>query len=219
MNRTLKLSLLMVCISMMLISFAAAQPTGGVTTLGPSTRGTDSVSEQERLEGGNITEVNVSGTKITTRWGGFYGSVSGGIELSDASSNNFYEWTITDFTDAVVYASSAAVSNWALAPIANATAPAFVTQDTVDDLDGTFDATEAFSSSSIGPIAATPYATTNPGTLKTYGLVDGGGTIDIWAGKVVNNAVSFDGVTIVDFQILAPAQAAGRVYNFYLEMP
>lgn len=214
---------LVLCVFTLLALSAVAQPTGGETTVGPSERGTESTSGTATLQAGNVTEINITGTKITTKWGGFYGFVSGGVELNDASGNNFYVWTISDFTGAVVYAANNTVSSWTLSAISNTTAPAFVVGEAADDYDQTFTATEAFVSDSMN-VAATPYTTTYQngvvGALKTYGLVvTANPNVNIWAGVVIDDTDSFKVGEQVDYQILAPAKATGTVYNFYLEMP
>jgi hypothetical protein len=181
--------------------------------------GAAAVSTTRTLAGGNVSEVNVSGNQLTTRWGGFYGSISGGLALTDATANKFYEWTVSSFTDAVVYAASAPVTSWTLVAMNASTAPALVTAAGSDSYANTFTANEAFSSTSIGPIAGTPYVTTlGGGGLKTYALQTLDESTKVWAGKAVNNAASFSG-GVVDYQLLLPAAAAGTTYSFYLELP
>jgi hypothetical protein len=206
-------------------SLALAAPTGGNVTEGATTHGTGSTSEQVTAYGGNVTEVNVSGTSITTKWVGFYGFIDGGIQLTDSAANKFYEWTISDLTGGFVYAASAAVTDWTTIKAMNTTSvPAGVAGAASDNYAATFTANEAFQSQSIGPIANTPYALTwqngAQGTLKTYALIDDDGSTNIWAGLIDTAAQSFKAGQQVDYQILAPADAAtGTVYNFYLEMP
>ncbi len=204
-------------------SMAIAAPTGGnITASGAQDRGTGSTSESLTTEGGNLTEINVSGTSITSNWAGFYGNLAGGIELSDSSSNKFFEWTVTDMTGAVVYATNAAVSDWSgatIQPATNTDMPAYINSAGTDNFTNTYDSTEAFVSASLNE-ANTPYVTTfdstgNPGNLKSYALTDTSALI--WAGLAVNNDDAFNG-GVVDYQILVPADNSGQQYNFYLEL-
>jgi hypothetical protein len=207
-----------------LMSFAAAAPiVGGVVTKGPSERGSDTTSGTATLEGGNVTMVNVSGTQITSRWGGFYGFISGGIQLSDGT-NNFYVWTISNFTGGVVYAVNSTVASWTLSPINHSVAPYDVTTVASDNYNHTFGTTATFTAPSM-TVNNVPYTTTYQngamGTLRTYGLiVTTSPNTNVWAGMIQTNASSFKGGgALVDYQILAPARTIGTVYNFYLEMP
>jgi hypothetical protein len=217
--RLMKEILIILALTVMVASLVSAAPTGGTLVNGTTSHGSNSVSTTRTIHGGNVSEVNVSGSQMTTRWGGFFGSLSGSLQLSDATANKFYEWTVSNFTNAVVYAANASVSNWNLVAMNSSTAPLFITSAGSDSYANTFTATEAFSSASIASIAATPYTTTlGAGALKTYALTTLDETVKIWAGKAKNDVASFQG-GVVDYQLLVPAAAAGTTYNFYLELP
>ena len=213
----------LVLISLSIMPLASAAPTGGQVTAGASERGTESSSQTVNAEGGNVTYVDVTGTSITGRWAGFYGNVSGGIKLTDSSANSFFEWTVSNVSGAVVYATSAAVSDWTDANIVaatNAMMPSYVNGTYTDNFTNTFAASEAFTSASITE-ASTPYAATwqsgAQGTLKTYALHATAEGANIFAGKAQDDVAGFKG-TSVDYQIIVPAQSS-VAYNFYLELP
>jgi len=216
--------LLTICVVMVLMSFAAAAPTGGVVTKGPTEKGTGSTSGTATLEGGNVTMVNISGTQITSKWGGFYGFISGGIQLTDSAANNFYVWTIGNFTGGVVYAVNSTVASWTLSPINTSVTPYDVSTVASDNFNHTFSTTATFTAPSMS-VNNVPYTTTYQngamGTLRTYGLiVSTSPNTNVWAGMIQTNASSFKGGgALVDYQILAPARTTGTIYNFYLEMP
>jgi hypothetical protein len=216
--------LLIFGLTVILAAFAAAAgPTGGLVNAGETEHGSGSASGTSTAYGGNVTQINVSGTAMTSRWTGFYGSISGNITLSDAASNNFYAWTITDFTGAVVYAANNSVSDWGLAALTPANAPIGVDVAATDSFNNTFTSTETFNSASIN-VNNVKYTSTYQsgvvGSLKTYALSTNSGNTNLWAGLAQNNVDSFKGSgTIVDYQILAPTKSAGTQYNFYLELP
>ena len=222
MNRTLA-SAIAVLMILGGIAMAAGAPGGAQTTIGPSESGSGTTSETANLTGGNVTEVNITGNQITGNWGGFYGSISGGIQLADSSSNLFYEWTVTDYTNATVYVANDSVSDWAsLAAATNGDQPSYIQGSGTDNWTNTFSANEAFSSASLGPIAATPYTDTfnssQAATFRTYSLHAPTENAYVYAGRAINNGNGFNN-EVVDYQILAPANSGLVSYQFYLELP
>lgn len=220
--------MLMIAVFALTLALVAAAPTGASTAAGASETGTSTSSTTVNIDGGNVTYVDVSSNVVTGRWAGFFGNVSANLILSDASANNFYQWTIGSMDGAVVYAANASVSDWTtgnIGPLSNANAPAWVQGAVTDNFTQTFAATEAFTSSGYSggsEIAAVPYVTTYnssgvAGNLKTYALYATAESANIWAGKVVDDADGFNGNS-VDYQVLLPAQT-GTTYSFYLELP
>jgi hypothetical protein len=64
-------------------------------------------------EAGNVTELMINGTAVTTSWQGFYGNVSGTLILGDADGNKFYEWGNMTSPSGEVYASRSNSVTWA----------------------------------------------------------------------------------------------------------
>jgi len=218
---------LFIIISLFTINMAASQPTGGNITLGFSERGVSSGSETAGIESGNLTAVNVTNIAITTRWAGFYGEVSGEIFLGDSSGNRFYEWTVSNVTGAVVFATNSTVSDWSNSNIVAANdsvLPSYLKTSATDNYNNTFNQSGTFTSLSITE-ANTNYTETfqngTRGSLKTYALHSTADDALIFAGVAQDNAESFKTndttSTKVDYQLLLPAQSA-TVYNFYLEL-
>lgn len=86
--------------------YASAQPFG-VTDIseGASSRYSSSATPtQVNAQAGNVTELSINATAVTTSWQGYYGNITGNIILADASGNNFYNWSITQ-PSGEVYAS------------------------------------------------------------------------------------------------------------------
>jgi len=207
------------------IPLAYAAPDGATVTVGSSERGASNPAGTADIEAGNVTEVNISGTAITTRWAGFYGNISAGLVLSDAANNKFYEWTVSNVSGSVVYAADATISDWSTTNIVAATdadMPAFLTEDTADNYTNTYNAQETFTSATFS-IDNTNYVATYSngaaGNLKSYSLKATTENALIWAGKALDDEAAFNGGQ-VDYQILVPVDGATTTtYNFYLELP
>jgi len=219
---TIKTIFSCIIVALLLLAAAWAEPMGGTPTVGPSEKGSGSASGQAGQDSGNVTMINLSGMAITTIWGGFYGKVGGNVLLSDASAHKFFEWTVSNFTNSVVYAANDTVNSWDLRAINSSVAPAFVAQGN-DNFNRTFTNTGTFQSESIGPIANTPFTRTYQngavGSLRTYALVTNDNTVNIWAGVVIQDTGSFKTGENVDYQIICPAMATGTPYRFYMELP
>lgn len=206
---------------MMSIS-AFAQPTGAEPTLGTSEKGEGTASGQAPQQSGNITEVNVSGISITAIWGGFYGIIGGNVQLGDSSGHRFFEWSVQNFSNSVVYAANGTVNDWDLKAIDYTLVPEYVA-DGNDGFNNTFTERDTFMTESIGPIADTPFTRTYQngaaGSLRTYALVTQDNSVNIWAGIAIQNTSSFKPGERVDYQIICPALESGTTYKFYMELP
>ncbi|MBR9705752.1 hypothetical protein GOV14_01835 [Candidatus Pacearchaeota archaeon] len=60
---------------------------------------------------GNVTEITITGASITQAWQGYYGNVSGTIQLADSSDNIFYNWSTTD-AEGEIFASTNDSISW-----------------------------------------------------------------------------------------------------------
>ena len=47
-----------------------------------------------QAQAGNVTNLNINSTRLTNRWQGYYGNVTGQITLDDANNNTLYDWAI-----------------------------------------------------------------------------------------------------------------------------
>ncbi len=220
-NNTMLILALLVFACLM-FQAASAQPMGAVPSVGPSERGNSTESGQAAMYGGNVSLVNLSAVAITTIWGGFYGTVGGNVLLGDASAHKFFEWSVINYTNSVVYAANDTVNDWNLRAINSSVVPAFVILGN-DGFSRTFTDTDTFQTDSIGPIPNTPFARTYQngaaGSLRTYALVTSDNSVNLWAGVVIQNTSSFRPGENVDYQIICPALSAGTQYRFYMELP
>lgn len=204
-----------------------AAPVGASVSAGTQERYEPS-PESLTTQGGNVTEVNVTGYSITSKWAGFWGNVSGGIKIADSSNNVFYEWTVSDPTGGVVYVCSDAVSDWSSSNIQPVYAddsllPQFLREGS-DAFNFTFINQETFTSPSLS-IANTNYTTTwqagSQGTdFKTYALKSVSDSVLIWAGKI-KVGETFKGGAYAHYQVLAGVMSTDSTttFKFYLELP
>ena len=95
-------------------SFAAPQGPGKINRGTPDHRsgaGTDNETGGAivQTQSGNMTSLGINSTKITLRWQGFYGNVTGTITLDDASNNTLYNWQLAS-PQGEIYASNGSTS-------------------------------------------------------------------------------------------------------------
>lgn len=217
---TMMLLSTLVAFSLVFIGSASAAPTGAnITGTANETWSWTPTSTSFTAYGGNITEMNLSAYQVTGSWVGFWGQLSGGVTLRDASGHIFYEWTVSNMTDAAVYACNESSVSWSSITAATAAnLPSYINDGGTDDFNNTFTAQETFTSASLSVNNVNYTTTQGTANFKTYALYDTTNTVLIWAGKAINNGGAFNSET-ADYQILAPADSSGQTYYFYLEMP
>jgi hypothetical protein len=205
--------------AILLTSLAAAQ-TGAQVTAGDGDSGSNSTSQSVTTEGGNVTNTNVTVTSVTQKWAAFYGQLNGQDVLSDSSSNNFYEWTVSDPTGSVVYAvpsgqGSPNTVSTVGTPSTLLSSSEFTTG--VDNVDDTFNSTEDVSGDG-STAAAHTFSSGSPDTSLSTGLYDDGGN-PVYAAEVQNGVAGFDGNSY-DFQLLVGVgeQTDTQTYDFYAEL-
>jgi hypothetical protein len=94
-----------------LAGLTSAAPNGAnVTELRTETALNDSVGSDNAFAG-NISEVNLIGTATTQTWQGYFGNVSGTIQLADASDNMMYNWSLAS-PQGEVYTSTNSTITW-----------------------------------------------------------------------------------------------------------
>jgi hypothetical protein len=60
---------------------------------------------------GNVTELNVTAFSVTQSWQGYFGNVSGTIQLADSSDNVMYNWSLAS-PEGEIYASTNDTITW-----------------------------------------------------------------------------------------------------------
>ncbi len=110
--------LILVVISIIVFgSYAYADPTGPTLINGTPERrttGLDSTSGTPvEAQAGNMTSLFLNSTKITSRWQGYYGNITGIITLDDASENTMYSWALTSPQGEVYAVNGSTTPTWA----------------------------------------------------------------------------------------------------------
>ena len=62
-------------------------------------------------QAGNVTELNIFGYSTTQTWQGYFGNVSGAIQLADSEDNVFYNWSLAN-PEGEIYATVNSSVNW-----------------------------------------------------------------------------------------------------------
>lgn len=221
MTKRLSKMFVLTAVIMLITAYAViGAPSGAEIDASQQYTGTGTSSEFLRTEGGNLTNINITSDQITSRWAGFFGTITAGLKLADAGGNSFYEWSVVNVSSGMVYAANESMSSWSLSAATEADMPGnLIVAEAADNYNKTFTTTGDFNSSSMD-IASVPYTTTwqggASGTLRTYALKTG--TKLVFAGKAVENATGFDN-SEVDYQLLVPGFSSGMTYYFYFELP
>ena len=62
-------------------------------------------------QAGNVTELTISGYSVTQSWQGYFGNITGTIQLADANDNSLYNWTLAS-PQGEIYASLNNTISW-----------------------------------------------------------------------------------------------------------
>ena len=99
-------------ISLIIPLVKAVTPTGGSVTAGtPQTTTADTAGNNSAFAG-NTTYLSITAYSSTQAWQGYFGNVSGTIQLADASDNIIYNWTLAE-PQGEVYSSTNSSITWA----------------------------------------------------------------------------------------------------------
>lgn len=111
------------------ISFVLAiQPFGANYTFINSTRAPADEAMSIEAQAGNVTEINIFGYSPTQSWQGYFGNITGTVQLADSSDNVMYNWTLAS-PQGEIYASTNDSINWVNVQCFNYTASATYTDE------------------------------------------------------------------------------------------
>ena len=109
---TRKLMLLTLTVGILLaVNVMAVQPFGANYTQIKTERAPMDEASNHSSLAGNVTELEISGFSTTQTWQGYFGNVSGTIQLADASDNQMYNWTLAS-PEGEVYATTITSVAW-----------------------------------------------------------------------------------------------------------
>lgn len=213
---------------------AASTPINASVSAGPQQRYAipHGAAGSVTTEGGNVTQVNLTGTNSSTeRWAGFYGNLTGSnLVLGDSSGNAFYAWAVGNPNELwKVYASTQNDVNWANLAAGQCEAGTNVYNWVfngawADNYTNTFthSGADTFADATITANYTLTYEHNGAETWPTYHLQDGTGTDDdVWAAKVLTTATAFNDAAGVVYQLMVPANPADNTYvtyYFFLEI-
>jgi hypothetical protein len=89
----------------------AIEPNGAnVTEIRTETANTSTAGQHE-AQAGNVTQLNILAYSTTQSWQGYFGNISGTIQLASADSKVLYNWSLAD-PQGEVYASTNSTISW-----------------------------------------------------------------------------------------------------------
>ncbi len=116
----------------------AVEPYGANYTLIDSESADDDFPQSDGAIAGNVTELDITGYATTQSWQGYFGNVSGTIQLADINDNVMYNWSLAS-PEGEVYASMNSSVFWTRIGcyiMANHTVAETYFNISTDDVDG-----------------------------------------------------------------------------------
>ena len=114
------LSVIVAIIGLVLLSYTVfADPVGPgtVQVQSPADRRTTGIDATTGIgvqaQAGNVTALNINSTRLTSRWQGYYGNVSGVITLDDATNNTLYNCQIASPRGEIYAVNHTTTPTWA----------------------------------------------------------------------------------------------------------
>ena len=209
-----------------IVALVMSAPENAQTSTGSTGQYTVAPAAATSAQGGNVTAVNVSADVSTSKWQGYWGNITGSLQLGTGATI-FYNWSGVQFQ--AVYASPGSDVDFAtitdLNTSANLTAKdtdyGFTASDT-DSINNTMSGNTCTAGTIFTAAAGvTPYNSTGGASSWTTCIgEDAGGLLDdtLFGTNIVQNgADAFNGQT-VQYQLMVPVIAAGDSYYFFLEV-
>ncbi|MDA3836419.1 MAG: hypothetical protein PF542_02240 [Nanoarchaeota archaeon] len=233
------IGMLVVCV-LALSTVSSVQPFGVETIVeGSSTRAGIDLADSTTAIAGNVTELTITGFSTTQAWQGYFGNVSGTIQLVDGADNVMYNWSLAD-PEGEVYASETGdtinwtgIKCWDMATDNAALEASYdIVSNDVDGVDETFNWTthSEFFVNNIQIDANSCNSTrifnsNGKGEAADYEevILEGGSGEVIWTAIIEEASIIGFDQKDHDFQMLVPEDGhdidtATRQYYFYVEL-
>ncbi len=205
--------------------------------------GSASVPSSHGAIAGNVTEITVDGKSITRAWQGYYGNVTGTIQLADSSDNIMYNWTSSSLTaQGEIYASTNDSIQWSSVQCFNFTANGSV-QINLTTLESSFnigasdgdgvDETFALNNHASFNLSTTEFTTGQCNNTKVFGpsgaltfdealLVDTSKNATVFVSILDDDTTGFDN-NAHDFEMLVledghSGESTTTDYYFYVDL-
>ncbi len=91
--------------------FLAITPSGATVTAGTPQTAPNDTPQSAAAYAGNTTYLSISGFTTTQSWQGYFGNITGVIQLADNNDNVMYNWTLLN-PSGEVYASTNSTIKW-----------------------------------------------------------------------------------------------------------
>jgi hypothetical protein len=88
-----------------------AAPSGAAVTKGASSTAAAESAGSDNANAGNVTELTITGHTTTQSWQGYFGNVTGVVQLADGSNKVLYNWSVAS-PRGEVYASTNQTIYW-----------------------------------------------------------------------------------------------------------
>lgn len=230
-----KVFLLMTVLGLMYTGITSVFGVQGATSINAGTTSRASFVNSSTatipVEAGNVTELNITGTAVTTHWAGFYGEITGDITLSTSDGSVFYNWSGLGALSGEVFASTDNAVSWSSIGCADVTdistietALGILPTD-ADRINATYTSTAHPDFSVGGAPLSTCYSTnayTDGGLDPTafYQVLLADGESDAVYTTLINESLTGFNNAAHDFQLLVgESDAAGSsALYFYLEL-
>ena len=233
--RLLLLPILTLVLSLVVVY--AVVPSGGTLTSISNATAPADVAGSHAAIAGNVTEMTVVAFTTTQSWQGYFGNITGTIQLADGSDNVMYNWSLAS-PEGEIYASVNNSVNWVGTQCYNNTTftPNLeleynILGDDVDGVDETFNLQnhDAFYVNNIlintnTCMSARIYGDTGAGVDTEFEevLLKGGSNETIFASILEEDMLGFNDASH-DFQMLVLEDGHGtdtatRPYYFYVEL-
>ncbi len=215
----------------------AISPSGAsLTSISNETGSLDPAGSHSAIAG-NLTEVDVASTVTTQTWQGYFGNVTGTVQLADGSDNVMYNWSLAS-PEGEIYASVNNSVNWVGTQCYNNTTFTSnleleynIANNDVDGIDETFNLQnhDTFYVNNIlintnTCMSARIYGDTGAGVDTEFEevLLKGGSNETIFASILEENMLGFDSASH-DFQMIVledghNADTSTRPYYFFVEL-
>jgi hypothetical protein len=112
-NNKTNIALIVAClVSIFFIAGVLAAPNGADVTPIKSERGTANNAGNASAYAGNVTEIDLYAESVTQTWQGYFGNITGVIQLADAADKVMYNWSLIS-PQGEVFASTNSTIQWA----------------------------------------------------------------------------------------------------------
>jgi len=126
--RGLLIILVLAIVAYSIATVIAIVPSGAnLSDLGNETAPADPAQKHEAIAG-NVTELDITGYTTTQSWQGYYGNVTGTIQLADNDDAVMYNWSLAS-PEGEVYAARNSTINWNYIMCFNFTADGTLSDD------------------------------------------------------------------------------------------